>query len=188
MAIMTNGSWRTPLGQTEIDSKMAAALMRACPHLRDDNVAHAREHSLEVQIPFLQRLAGDFRFVPIVLGIDRYEELEELGHAIGQVVKAQDGPVLIIASSDMNHYENDRITRIKDRRAIDRILALDPRGLYETVRSEGITMCGYAAAVTMLVSVLDLGAKDAKLVKYATSGEINDDLEEVVGYAGLIVN
>lgn len=188
MAIMTSGRWRTPLGETQIDSQMAAELMRACSHLRDDDVAHAREHSLEVQIPFLQRLAGDFQFVPIVLATDRYEELEGLGHAIGEVVKTQDGPVLIIASSDMNHYESDRITRVKDRRAIDRILALDPRGLYETVRSEGITMCGYAAAVTMLVSVLDLGAKDAKLVKYATSGDINGDREEVVGYAGLILN
>jgi hypothetical protein len=188
MAIMTSGSWRTPLGETEIDSEMAAELLHACPHLRDDDVAHAREHSLEVQIPFLQRLAGDFRFVPIVLATDRYEELEELGHAIGKVAKAQEGPVLIVASSDMNHYENDRVTRVKDRRAIDRILALDPRGLYDTVHSEGITMCGYAAAVAMLVSALDLGAKDANLVKYATSGDINGDREEVVGYAGLILH
>lgn len=188
MAIMTGGSWRTPLGETEIDSQVAGELLRACPHLRDDDVAHAREHSLEVQIPFLQRRASDFRFVPIVLATDRYEDLEELGHAIAEVTKAQDGGVLIIASSDMNHYENDRITRVKDHRAIDRILALDPRGLYDSVRSEGITMCGYAAAVTMLVSTLDLGATHAKLVKYATSGDINGDREEVVGYAGLILN
>jgi hypothetical protein len=187
MAILTNGSWQTPLGEAGIDSEIAAELMLACPHLRDDDVAHAREHSLEVQIPFLQRLAGDFRFVPIVLGTDRYNELEDLGHAIAKVVKAQDGPVLVIASSDMNHYENDRITRVRDRRAIDRILALDPRGLYDTVRSEGITMCGYAAAVTMIVAVLDLGAKDARLIRYATSGDISGDREEVVGYAGMIL-
>ena len=187
MAVMAGGSWRTPLGTVEIDSGMAGELMRACPHLRDDDVAHAREHSLEVQIPFLQRLARDPRFVPIVLGTDRYEELEELGHGIAKVVKSQDGSILIIASSDMNHYESDRITRVKDQRAIDRILALDPRGLYDTVRSEGITMCGYAAAVTTIVAVLDLGAKEAKLIRYATSGDISGDREEVVGYAGLIL-
>ena len=151
-------------------------------------VAHEREHSLEVQLPFLQRIAGDFRFVPVVLATDRYGAMEELGRAVAQVVKAQSEPVLVIASSDMNHYESDAITRVKDERAIERILALDPRGLYDTVRSEGISMCGYAATVAMLVAVRELGAKEATLVRYATSGDVTGDRDEVVGYAGIIVS
>jgi AmmeMemoRadiSam system protein B len=140
-----------------------------------------------VQLPFLQRIAEDFRFVPVVLGTDRYPVLEDLGRAVSQVIAAQADPVLVIASSDMNHYENDAITRTKDQKAIGRILALDPRGLYDTVRTEGITMCGYAATVAALVAVLELGAKEAELIRYATSGDINGERDQVVGYAGIIL-
>jgi MEMO1 family protein len=184
MSILTEGSWATPLGEAKIDSTLARELAGACPLLREDAVAHEREHSLEVQIPFLQRLAPDFRFVPVVLASERYDVLEELGHAVAQVMSAERG--LLIISSDMNHYESDEITRVKDRRAIDRMLALDPRGLYDTVRNEEISMCGYAAAVAGLVALNDLGAKEAKLVRYATSGDISGDREQVVGYAGII--
>jgi MEMO1 family protein len=187
-AILAEGSWRTPFGNARIDSELAIECMRACPRLRDDFVAHEREHSLEVQIPFLQQLVPDFQFVPIVLGVDRFPVLEELGHAIAQVVSAHAPErVLVIASTDMNHYENDAITRVKDERAIARILALDARGLYDTVRNEGISMCGYAATTAMLVAMLDLGATNVELVRYATSGDITGDRDEVVGYAGLII-
>jgi MEMO1 family protein len=187
MAILSSGSWQTPLGAAAIDSALAAELMHACPRLREDAVAHEREHSLEVQLPFVQRMTGDFRFVPIVLGIDRYPLLEELGRAVAKVIQADDEKILVVASSDMNHYESDAITRVKDNRAIERILALDPRGLYDTVRDEGITMCGYAATVVMLVATIELGAKEAKLIRYATSGDVTGDFESVVGYAGIIV-
>ncbi len=175
MAILTEGSFATPFGEAPIDAALAAELARACPLLREDSVAHAREHSLEVQLPFLQRLRMDFRFVPVVLGTDRYGAIEELGHAVAQVVAAQKEPVLIIASSDMNHYESDAVTRVKDEKAIARILVLDPRGLYDTVRCEGITMCGYAATVAMLVAARELGAKEAALVRYATSADVTGD-------------
>lgn len=187
MAILIDGSFSEPFGEARIDSALAAELARACPRLREDAVAHEREHSLEVQIPFLQRLAGDFRFVPVVLATDRYSVIEELGHAVARVVAAQSDPVLVIASSDMNHYENDAVTRTKDHRAIARILALDPRGLYDTVRHGEISMCGYAATVALLVALRDLGAEEARLVRYATSGDINDDRDQVVGYAGIIL-
>jgi MEMO1 family protein len=187
MAILTEGSFQTPLGEAQIDSAMASQLARACPLLREDREAHGREHSLEVQLPFLQQSAGDFRFAPVVLATDRYGAMEELGHAVAQVVKQQSEPVLVIASSDMNHYESDAVTRAKDEKAIARILALDPRGLYDTVRGEGITMCGYAATVAMLVAARELGAKEATLVRYATSGDVTGDLDEVVGYAGIII-
>jgi AmmeMemoRadiSam system protein B len=190
MAILTEGSFTTPLGEAEIDSALARELAYACPRLREDSVAHEREHSLEVQIPFLQRLAGDFRFVPVVLATDRYPVIEELGHAIARVVAGrnqQGESVLVIASSDMNHYESDAITRAKDERAIAHILALDPRGLYDTVRGEQISMCGYAATVAMLVAVRELGATGARVVRYATSADINGDRERVVGYAGIVI-
>ena len=187
MAIISEGSWRTPFGDAQIDSELAAELKRACPLLREDRMAHEREHSLEVQIPFLQQLAANLRFVPVVLATQRYQDLETLGHAVARVIAAHTEPVVLIASTDMNHYESDAITRTKDHKAIDRILALDPRGLYDVVRSEGITMCGYAATAAMLIAMRDLGAKDAELIRYATSGDITGDWDQVVGYAGIII-
>jgi len=187
LAILVRGAFATPLGEAAIDETLAGELARACPLLREDEVAHAREHSLEVQLPFLQRLQADLRMVPVVLGTDRYGAIEELGHAVARVVKAANEPVLIIASSDMNHYESDAITRAKDQRAIARVLALDPRGLYDTVRQEGITMCGYAATAAMLIAARELGATEAALVCYATSGDVTGELDRVVGYAGMVI-
>ena len=187
LAILTEGAFATPFGDAVIDEALATELARACPLLREDSIAHAREHSLEVQLPFLQRLRNDLRFVPVVLGTDRYAAIEDLGHAVAQVVKERTEPVLVIASSDMNHYESDAITRVKDHKAIARVLELDPRGLYDTVRNEGITMCGYAATVAMLVAARDLGAADATLIRYGTSADVNGDFDRVVGYAGIVV-
>ncbi|HUO34500.1 MAG TPA: AmmeMemoRadiSam system protein B [Candidatus Acidoferrum sp.] len=187
LAIFAAGAWQTPFGNVEIDASLAEALIREFPRLRDDPVAHQREHSLEVQIPFLQRLASGFRLVPVVLVSDRFPVLEDLGHALARVIRAQPDPILIVASTDMNHYESDEITRVKDRRAIERILALDPRGLFDTVRNEGITMCGYAATVAALVAMLDLGAENASLVRYATSADVSGDYNRVVGYAGCLI-
>ncbi|MGH9679650.1 MAG: AmmeMemoRadiSam system protein B, partial [Candidatus Acidiferrales bacterium] len=116
-----------------------------------------------------------------------YEGLEALGRAIVGVIRACDEQVLLVASSDMNHYESDAVTRVKDRKAIDRILAIDPRGLYDTVRKEEISMCGYGATVAMLAAMRELGAARGELVRYATSGEVNGDFAEVVGYAGIVI-
>jgi AmmeMemoRadiSam system protein B len=187
LAILSEGAWTTPLGDAKIDAPLADALKDAFPLLREDPVAHSTEHSLEVQLPFLQRIAGDFTFVPIVIGTDRFDALEMLGRAVAQVVRVQKETVLIIASSDMNHRESDAITRVKDRKAINAILALDARGLYDTVRREKITMCGYGPAVAMLAAARELGSTRAELLQYATSGDVNGDHEDVVGYAGIIV-
>ncbi len=187
LAVLSEGAWRTPLGDVPLDAPLAAALARACPLLREDAVAHAAEHSIEVELPFLQQMAPEFRFVPIALGTDRFQAFEDLGRAVAAVVAEQAEPVLLVASSDMNHYENDEITRRKDARAIERILALDPRGLYDVVRRESISMCGYGPAVTMLVAAKELGATRAELVRYATSAEVSGDYDRVVGYAGIVV-
>lgn len=187
LAILSEGAWTTPLGDAKIDALLANALRDAFPLLREDAVAHSAEHSLEVQLPFLQRIVGDFTFVPVVIGTDRFEALEMLGRAVAQVVRAQKEAVLIIASSDMNHRESDAITRVKDRKAINAILALDARELYDTVRCENITMCGYGPAVAMLTAARELGSTSAELLQYATSGDVNGDHEDVVGYAGISV-
>jgi len=186
-AILSEGAWKTPLGRAEIDSELARDLKSAYPQLCEDGVAHETEHAIEVQLPFLQSLAGDFRFVPIALGPTDYVQLESLGHAIANVVRRQQDPVLIIASSDMNHYESDEITRRKDGLAIERVLALDAAGLFEVVRREAISMCGFGPAVSTLTAARLLGAARTTLVRYATSGDINGDRNEVVGYAGVIV-
>lgn len=187
-AVLSDGAWETPLGRAEIDSALAEEIKSAFPLLREDEVAHAREHSLEVQLPFLQRLVANFTFVPIVLGTDRFDALESLGRALAQVVGAHSDEIMLLVSSDMNHYESDAITRAKDSKAIDAILSLDARGLYDTVRSESISMCGYAPTVAMLAAAArELHAKQAKLISYATSADVSGDYDRVVGYAGIIV-
>jgi AmmeMemoRadiSam system protein B len=188
LAILSDGAWRTPLGMAPVDHLLAEKIAGAFPLLREDAVAHGNEHSLEVQLPFLQRLSPSFAFVPIVIGPAHWELLERLGHALAGVIGSEREPVLMIASSDMNHYESDAITRVKDHKAIDQMLALDARKLYDTVRQEDISMCGYAAVVTVLVAVRDLGAGSAELIRYGTSGDVNGDREEVVGYAGMIIS
>jgi MEMO1 family protein len=187
LAMLSEGTWETPLGEARMDGALAAGLKNAFPLLREDAVAHAPEHSLEVQLPFLLRLAGDFTFAPVLIGTDRFEVLEMLGHAVASVLRAHENAVMIVASSDMNHRESDAITRVKDRKAIDAILALDPRRLYDTVRRENISMCGYGPAVAMLTAVRDLGATKANLIRYATSAEVSGDYNDVVGYAGITV-
>jgi AmmeMemoRadiSam system protein B len=187
LAIVSEGSWQTPLGMAAIDRPLAEKILRAFPLMREDAVAQSTEHSLEVQIPFLQRLIPSFTFVPIVIGPAQWDVLEALGHTLASVIAAEREPVLLIASSDMNHYESDAVTRVKDRKAIDAILGLDARKLFDTVRNEKISMCGYAAAVAVLIAARELGATSAELVRYATSGEVNGDMQEVVGYAGMVV-
>ena len=187
LALMSSGAWLTPLGQVPLDAALARSVQERCPLLADDAEAHAGEHSLEVQVPFLQRTARDFTMLPIVLGVDDLETLEKLGHALAAAIQSASRPVFMVASSDMNHYEPDGITRVKDRKAIERILELDAAGLYEAVFRERISMCGFAAATAMLVAARDLGARRAELVKYATSADRGGPRDAVVGYAGIVV-
>jgi hypothetical protein len=187
LAIMSEGAWQTPLGDVPIDAELGEALKRSFPALEDDSAAHRAEHAAEVELPFLLLRQPELRFVPIALGRGQFEVLEQLGKALAGVIAAQNDSVLIVASSDMNHYESDAVTRIKDHRAIERILTLDPRGLYDVVTQQNISMCGFGPAVAMLTAARELGAKSAELVKYATSGDISGDRDMVVGYAGVVV-
>lgn len=185
-AILSEGAWRTPLGDAAIDAPLAKSLRAACPLLREDSVAHSGEHSLEVQLPFLQVLDAGFTFVPVALGTVRFEELVNVGEAIARVLAESRDEALLLTTSDLNHYENDAATRLKDEKAIEKLLALDARGLYDTCRKESISMCGLGPAVAMLTALTKLGAKNAELVRYATSGDVFGERDSVVGYAGMI--
>jgi MEMO1 family protein len=187
-AINREGAWRTPLGDVPIDAPLADALMKKTALLRDDRLAHAREHSLEVQLPFLQHILGNFTFVPICLGAPRFAMMEEIGNAIAEVVDESGEAIPILASSDLNHYEDQATTLRKDQMAIDPILALDPGGLWNTVEEHDISMCGSIPATTMLIAANRLGASKARLIKHATSGDINHDYGHVVGYASILVS
>ena len=187
LAIMSKGGWRTPLGEAAIDEELAAELKHRMPLLSEDDKAHHSEHALEVQLPFLQVLLPEFRFVPIAVGTGNFEVLSALGIAIGNTLAQHEERILVVASSDMNHYESDSVTRVKDQRAIDQLLALDARGLYDVVREGHISMCGYGPAVVMLTATRKLGAVKAELIRYATSGDVSGDKDMVVGYAGIAV-
>jgi AmmeMemoRadiSam system protein B len=184
-AILSRSAWRTPLGDVPIDAELAAKISHACPLLREDSVAHEREHSLEVQLPFLQVLDPGFSFVPIALGTFRFDQLVAVGESLGKILAA--GPdLLLLTTSDFNHYEDDATTRKKDRFAIEQILKLDPRGLFEVCRKEKISMCGLGPAVAMLTALKVTGSNQPELIKYATSAEITGDTSAVVGYAGML--
>ncbi len=187
LAVMTGAAWQTPLGAVAADAELGAELLRRFPSLEEDSAAHRSEHAIEVQLPFLQARRGDLSFVPIAVGTSNFEVLQDLGEALADAISEQPEKVLIIASSDMNHYESDAITRIKDHKAIDRVLALDARGLWDVVMNEDVGMCGFGPAIAMLTAAKRLGAASAELVKYATSGDVSDDRDQVVGYAGIIV-
>jgi MEMO1 family protein len=185
-AIISDGAWRTPLGDAQIDHELAAKLKAACPLLSEDAVAHSKEHSLEVEIPFLQVLAPGFHFVPIALGTAHFETLVTAGQAIGDVLAAEKQEILLVTSSDLNHYEDDATTRVKDRKAIEQLLNMDARGLYDVCRKEEISMCGLGPAVAMLTALQVLKASNAELIRYATSADRSGDPSAVVGYAGMV--
>src|SRR5467141_3915418 len=196
LAIMANTTWQTPLGEVAADAEMGARLLRRFPALQEDSAAHRAEHAIEVQLPFLQTQQPELNIVPIAIGTSNFDVLRGLGEALADVIAHRHGEdqeeerpekTLIIASSDMNHYESDAITRVKDHKAIERVLAMDARGLWEVVMNEDISMCGFGPTIVMLTAAKLLGATSATLVKYATSGDVSGDYESVVGYAGIIV-
>jgi AmmeMemoRadiSam system protein B len=186
-AIMTETGWETPLGVAPINKKLALNILEKSSHLTEDPLAHFHEHSLEVQLPFIQYLVPDLTFVPICLGFNQLSIIKELGSAIAQAIKEYDEKVLLISSTDMTHFENQSSAERKDRMAIDKIIALDTDGLYETVIGNNITMCGIAPTVAVIQAAKQLGAREAELIKYSTSGMVSRDFSSVVGYAGLVI-
>jgi AmmeMemoRadiSam system protein B len=187
-AVFPAGSWQTPLGAAAVDNELAQRLLAECPGLSADPAAHRFEHSLEVQVPFLQVLNPHAAIVPICLGHLLLEDLLAIGRALGAALARFGQEVLLVASTDMTHYESGEVARGKDRLALDRVLALDPEGLYRTVSEQRISMCGFIPTVMMLAATAELGATIASLVRYGNSGDVTGDQTQVVGYAGVVVS
>lgn len=188
-AIQTEGSWQTPLGDCPIETALASRIAAACPLVEANEKAHLGEHSLEVQLPFIQYFRDDAAIVPICISHEaRYAELETLGRALARAIREDGREVLIVASTDMSHYVSQKTAEKKDRLAIRRVLELDPAGLVETVVSERISMCGFQPTAAALVASLDLGATEARLIRYGTSGDASGDYTQVVGYAGIRIS
>ena len=185
-AILSEGAWRTPLGDVPIDAALAAELRKECPLLREDSVAHSSEHSLEVELPFLQWLNRELTFVPLAVGTLRWEELLSTGEGIARVLRESADEILLVTSSDMNHYEDDGTTKAKDEMAIARLLRLDAEGLYDVCRAEKISMCGLGPAITMMTAMKALGVNSGELICHETSGDVTGERGRVVGYAGMV--
>ncbi|MBI5252967.1 MAG: MEMO1 family protein [Euryarchaeota archaeon] len=174
-------SWKTPLGEAAIDSEAADFLRKNCDIIDADEVAHRYEHSIEVQLPFLQYIYRDFKFVPICIGIQDLNTSEEIAQCLGKIKDA-----LILASSDFTHYEPKEQAAAKDNKAIEHILNLDEKKFLQTVYDLDISICGYGPIATCIAAVKKLGATKAELLKYATSGDITGDDSSVVAYAAIV--
>lgn len=186
-ALFPNGNWLTPLGSVPINSRLNNLLLEHVPYISSDFEAHELEHSLEVQVPFLQTLRPDASISALCLGHGEYAVVKALGEGIAAALRAYGEPVLIVASSDMTHYESAESAGIKDGMALQHVLELDPEGLLRVCRQERITMCGVVPAAVMLVAAILQGATHAETVAYGTSGDITGDKREVVGYAAVSV-
>jgi AmmeMemoRadiSam system protein B len=186
-SIMTSGEWVIPSGRLTIDSSLAKEIRDKTDVVMEDSTAHMMEHSLEVQLPFIYHFSPHVKIVPITLMTGSLDFCKTIGEILADTIKQAEYPVSIVASSDMSHYETDSSARVKDKKAIDEILSLNPEGLYETVIKESISMCGFIPATVMLYAVQKLGAEEAVLVKYMTSGDVSGDYDHVVGYAGILI-
>ena len=185
--IMTQGIWQMPLGDVPVSQELASLILDNSTVLQEGYQAHLYEHSLEVQVPFLQFLQPGLKIVPVCLGPLDLESCLEVGRAVASALASFEQPVLLVASTDMSHYVSAEVAKELDQLAIKQILALDPAGLYNTVKENGITMCGYVPTTATIEASNRIGASRAELVKYANSGEINGDYTRVVGYAGLVI-
>lgn len=186
-SIMERGEWETPLGDIKINEELAQLIIEESSLVRVDPTAHLWEHSIEVQLPFLQYFNPNASFVPVCIQKTTYEQLEKFGEEIAEAIKRFGKEVLIVASSDMSHYIPKEEAERKDWTALEKIENLNPHELYKVVEKEDISMCGIAPVVSALSASIKLGAKKGKVVSYATSGDITGDYSEVVGYAGVII-
>ena len=186
-SIMTRGRWVLPGSELPVARELARAILAGCRVLEEDELAHAREHALEVQLPFLRRVRPDIAFVPITLMRTDLAFCEEVGRAVAAAVRACPEPVVLLSSTDLNHYESQAVSNRKDRLAIEAVLALDPERLQRTVREHEISMCGIAPTTALLAALSEVGAARAELVGYDTSGSTSGDYDRVVGYCGIVI-
>lgn len=185
---MAQGTWDMPNGEADINLALSSLLMNETDLLEDAPWAHEWEHSLEVQVPFLQYFNGDIQIVPIIIWNLADEEITSLAAALARGLKKYGRPVTVIASTDFSHYIPHELAKLKDAMAIEKIIALDGMGLVEVVRRERISMCGYLATAVVIETLKALGATKAELVDYKTSGDVSGDYASVVGYGGLVIS
>ncbi len=186
-SVYAKGSFRTPLGEVPVHEELAAALLAACDLLEDDPPAHEREHAVEVHLPFLQERRADLRVVPIVLGWNDWVRTERLAEALAQVVRTWPEPVLLVASSDMNHYEAASVNATKDGYALAEVAHLDGERLLAVTAQHRVSMCGRVPSAVVLHAAKLLGATHAEVVHRSHSGEVTGEDDRVVSYAGVIV-
>jgi AmmeMemoRadiSam system protein B len=185
-SVIPDGVWESPLGDVPINAALAGLILRHAPLAEPADDPHEDEHSIEVQVPFLQAVQSRLSLVPVHVNFrSTFDELDRFGRGLAAAVKELGSEVLIVASTDMSHYIDQESARKLDFMAIERILALDGRGLFETVRKNKISMCGFQPVTATLQAAKDLGATRGELVKYQTSGDVTGDRAQVVGYAGL---
>ncbi len=187
VSIFIGESFVTPLGEALICKKLALKLLEEVPFLEEDPLAHLHEHSLEVQVPFLQYLNPKIEIVPLCLGRLSLEEIVTLGKGIAKCIKQENRYVIVVASSDFSHYVPHEVAKKKDFIAIEQILNLSEGGLLHVVQKEKISMCGVIPVAVTIYACKEIGAKKAELVVYATSGEVIRDYSSVVGYGGIII-
>ena len=186
-ALWDEGNWQTPLGPVEIDQELAEEILKASPLIKNDYQAHLEEHSLEVQLPFIQFFFPLSKIVPLVLGFSSFHQVEKISKGIVKAVKAVKKTVLILASSDMTHYQPQETTEKLDKLALEPLIKREAKKFFDTVVKNDISMCGYIPATIMILVCNALGAKKGELIMYTTSGEASGDYSQVVGYAGVIV-
>ncbi len=185
---LSTETWNMPLGTVPVDMEIANQLLDISEHIKIDETAHRFEHSLEVQVPFLQMLQQNLNIVPLVLSQISYPLCEEVAESLARVIQGSNKELLIVASSDMSHYEPRRIAEGKDRSALKCIERLDPYQLYRTVIDNHISMCGIIPVVIAILAAKACGAKNASLVGYTDSGYTSGDSNQVVGYAGVVIS
>jgi AmmeMemoRadiSam system protein B len=181
------GVFETPLGNVPVAQEFLEAVEGECPLLLHDRAAHMREHAIEVELPFLRVLAPDARLAPIVLAWDEWEPAQQLAGALAATIQTWPTDVLLVASSDMTHYESANSAAKKDEMALAAVRRLDAKELLEVCRREGVTMCGRAPAAVTLEAARLLGAEHAEVVDYRHSGWVTGDDSEVVAYAGVVI-
>jgi AmmeMemoRadiSam system protein B len=188
VSVASQAAWSTPLGEVSVDQDLAEEVLEAFPAAERESQAHWREHSIEVQLPFLKARQESVSVLPICLKHLALDECLALGRAIGRVAAAQAEPVGVVVSTDMSHSETEAVARELDGVAIDAVLSLDPENLYRTVHERRISMCGVIPATVALAAAADLGPIEGHRVAYATSADVSGDKSSVVGYAGVCVH
>lgn len=186
VATMKSGVWETPLGQVQVNGELATEIAKKSGIIDFDDFAHSRDHCLEVQLPFLQTIKSKFTIVPIILIMQDIDTAFDIGKAIADTIAEKPEKTMLVASSDLTHYEPNMMAHEKDNELLKAVLALDVLKFYAVLERMDISACGYGAIASVMVAAKNLGATRGELLKYATSGDVTGDTDAVVGYSSVV--